>query len=198
MKRAPWSGRIPSDEADARRRIVGAALACVRRQGIEGTRVAEIAAEAGVSRPTLYAYFTSREEIIEQAVVEAGRRFVDDVVVRALRFDSPAERLVETTLFCVQRIRGDPVLAARFGGADLRRRPLDTDELTLARACLRAVGDLESELESRIDEMAEVVARVLSSLVVRDPPRPRTAMEERAFLLHWYPAAIGIEQVETR
>lgn len=158
--------------------------------------MAEIAAEAGVSRPTLYAYFTSRDEIIERAVIDAVRTFVDDVVVRALRFDSPAERLVETTLFCVRCIREDPVLATRFGGADLRRRPLDTDELTLARVCLRPVADLEPDLEARIDEMAEVAARVVTSLVARDPPRPRTAVEERAFLLHWYPAAIGIEQAE--
>ena len=79
MRRLAWSGQAPTDEADARRRIMAAAVRCVQRHGIDRTSVAMIASEAGVSRPTLYAYFHNRDEIVNQAAVAASDSFVERV-----------------------------------------------------------------------------------------------------------------------
>jgi TetR/AcrR family transcriptional regulator len=52
------------DEAEARRRLIAAACACIVPHGSARIRMSEVADEAGVARSTLYRYFRTREELI--------------------------------------------------------------------------------------------------------------------------------------
>jgi AcrR family transcriptional regulator len=56
-----------------RERIIEAARAAFRRNGIEGTPLDEVAVLAGVARPNLYRYFTSREELVRQVMIAEVR-----------------------------------------------------------------------------------------------------------------------------
>ncbi|MFP3708568.1 TetR family transcriptional regulator [Paraburkholderia sp. SIMBA_009] len=69
-------------EADARRRLVEAALELFTRQGFASTTTAEIAAEAGLTQRTFFRYFKDKQEVLfgsatvlrerlEQCVAEA-------------------------------------------------------------------------------------------------------------------------------
>ena len=196
MRRVAWSGDAPANEDEARRRIMEAAVRCVEQHGIERTSVAMIAAEAGVSRPTLYAYFENRDEIVTHAAIAATESFVGRVVAHARRFDTAAERLVEATLFSVRGIRREPALAMRFRAGGLLSGPLTADELHYAKVCLAPVVELAPELEPWIDEAAEVSTRVVISLLSRDPVLPRTEPQEREFLHRWLPAALGLVPVD--
>ncbi len=56
--------------ADERRtQVIQAFYRCVIREGAAGASIRKIASEAGVQPSTLHHYFTSRDEIIEEAVV---------------------------------------------------------------------------------------------------------------------------------
>ncbi len=56
--------------ADERRtQVIQAFYRCVVREGAAGASIRKIATEAGVQPSTLHHYFTSRDEIIEEAVV---------------------------------------------------------------------------------------------------------------------------------
>jgi AcrR family transcriptional regulator len=180
------------NDADARRRIMAAAVRCVQRHGIDRTSAAMIASEAGVSRPTLYAYFENRDEIVTQAAIAATESFVERVVAHASQFDSAPERLVEATLFSVRGIRAEPALAMRFGRGQLLSGPLNHDELFYAKLCLGPVVELAPELGGWIDEASELAARVIISLLSREPMLARTEEEERTFLYRWWPPALGL------
>ncbi len=183
---------MPVDEADARRRIMAAAVRCVQRHGIDRTSVAMIASEAGVSRPTLYAYFENRDEIVNQAAIAASDSFVERVLAHARQFDSASERLVEATLFSVRGIRAEPALAMRFRRGQLLSGPLNQDELYYATLCLGPVVELAPGLAAWIDEASELAARVIISLLSREPMKQRTEAEERSFLYRWWPQALGL------
>ncbi len=171
---------------------MAAAVRCVQRHGIDRTSVAMIASEAGVSRPTLYAYFENRDEIVNQAAIAASDSFVERVITHTRQFNSASERLVEATLFSVRGIRAEPALAMRFGAGQLLHGPLNSDELFYARLCLGPVVELAPDLATWIDEASELAARVIISLVSREPMVERTEAEERAFLSRWWPQALGI------
>jgi AcrR family transcriptional regulator len=192
VRRVAWSGQIPANEVDARRRIMDAAVRCVQQHGIDRTSVAMIASEAGVSRPTLYAYFENRDEIVNQAAIAASDSFVERVIAHSRQFHSAAERLVEATLFSVRGIRAEPALAIRFRRGQLLSGPLNRDELFYAALCLGPVVELAPELAAWIDEASELAARVIISLVSREPIEERTDDEERAFLYRWWPQALGL------
>lgn len=80
-------------ERDARRAaILDAAVAVFARQGLEATRLADIAALVGVRHPTLLNYFASKDALFAAAALEPLAHF--EQLLRPLP-DEPLARLVE-------------------------------------------------------------------------------------------------------
>jgi AcrR family transcriptional regulator len=73
-------GRIAGvTAADTRSRLLQAAADVFAERGYEGTRVADIAAAAGVSNGALYAHFASKAELLVAALRTHGRRVLADM-----------------------------------------------------------------------------------------------------------------------
>ena len=85
--------------ADTRRdekkgQLLNAARAVVARFGYRKSTLEDIAAEAGVSRATLYYYFPNKEEVFRALIVHEIERF-QSVLLEAVDPDAPAdERLM--------------------------------------------------------------------------------------------------------
>jgi len=73
-------GRIAGvTAAETRQRLLRAAADVFAERGYDGTRVADIAAAAGVSNGALYAHFGSKAELLVDALRTHGRRLLADV-----------------------------------------------------------------------------------------------------------------------
>jgi len=70
--------RVKSD--DRRKAILGVATDLFRRQGYERTSMAEISAQVGGSKATLYNYFKSKEELFAAAMMEAMEERGEEVI----------------------------------------------------------------------------------------------------------------------
>src|ERR1700736_2557617 len=68
------SGPRRSPGSDTRERILSAAATCFGRIGVAATRMEDIADEAGMQRPHLYRYFSGKDDIVRQVVVDEVRR----------------------------------------------------------------------------------------------------------------------------
>jgi TetR/AcrR family transcriptional regulator len=62
-----------------RKKILGAARSCLAEYGPEKLRMEKVAREAGCSRATLYRYFSSKEEILQNIAVENFQRINAEV-----------------------------------------------------------------------------------------------------------------------
>lgn len=72
-------GRISGvTAAETRERLLQAAVDVFARRGYDGTRVADIAAAAGVSNGALYSHFSSKAELLLGALQAHGRRLLAD------------------------------------------------------------------------------------------------------------------------
>lgn len=71
-RRVAWGGQ--GQPEDPRSRIAEAAIRTLATHGLEHTSLTVIAREAQVSRQTVYAYFSTKEEIAEIALERAGHR----------------------------------------------------------------------------------------------------------------------------
>ena len=71
-QQTPTSLARADRQAEQRRRILDAAIACFARGGFHATGMQAVCAEAGMSPGGLYRYFRSKEAIIE-AIVERDR-----------------------------------------------------------------------------------------------------------------------------
>jgi AcrR family transcriptional regulator len=81
--------RRPSERPEE---ILEAALDVFAEQGLAGARVEDIAIRAGVSKGTLYLYFSSKDEVFREALRLKTRRILDGLTVASTPGD-PAERL---------------------------------------------------------------------------------------------------------
>ncbi len=190
-----WSGMPPANAEEARRRLTDAAVRCVQRIGHERTRLADVAAEAGVTRPTIYAYFGGREEILRAAMLHAADDLVDRLTEHVAGLTSAADTAVEILVFCLREVASHPGLAplltpsgAGFGS----QAPLAPRGLTVAKRAVRPVIDRRPELEPEWDEVAEVMVRFFLSLITVKPPRRRNETELRSFLHRRLVAALHL------
>jgi AcrR family transcriptional regulator len=180
-----WSGQPPTSPEEARERLMDAAIACLQRYGLEKTGMADIASAAGVTKPTIYSYFESRDDLLHGALGRAGRALGERLVAHAQRFPTPAEQVVEAVLFCLREIPNEPGLAvtsrsqAEGFGARVALRPAS---LAIARHALSELFADRPDLLGDVDELAEILIRWMLSLLVVDGPIPREEAELRALL----------------
>jgi AcrR family transcriptional regulator len=92
-------GRIAGvTAAETRERLLRAAADVFAERGYDGTRVADIAAAAGVSNGALYAHFASKADLLAGALRAHGRHLLADM------FAADPERPVVDLLVAVGRL----------------------------------------------------------------------------------------------
>ncbi|MDL4817434.1 TetR/AcrR family transcriptional regulator [Actinomadura opuntiae] len=91
-------GRIAGvTAAETRERLLRAAADAFAERGYDGTRVADIAAAAGVSNGALYAHFGSKGELMVAALRAHGRRLLAELVA------ADPERSITESLLIIGR-----------------------------------------------------------------------------------------------
>jgi AcrR family transcriptional regulator len=189
----PWAGDRPQPEA-ARRRLVAAAAACIARDGLTATTVASVAAEAGVSRPTVYRYFDDREDVVRAALGEAADnlRAVLDARTAGL---APADLVVEAVVLVVTELPTDPVLSAIWRSAALDGSVVGTftgpGGIAFARGALHRAVSGAGWSDAEADEAAETVLRTILSLLVSPAPA-RTPDALRGYLQRRLLPSLGL------
>jgi len=91
-----------------------AAAACYLHYGVQKTTAANIAAQAGMSRATLYRRYGGRETILLALLTRESQAMAVDAELHLAHVDDPAERMVEGMIFAIAEIRRRPVHAAVF------------------------------------------------------------------------------------
>jgi AcrR family transcriptional regulator len=90
----------PNAESSTRRRILAATFVVLVRSGRKNLMLSEVAAEAGVSRPTLYRYFPSKDALLDAFGLYEQDNF-DAGMANAVAGLSGAERLDAALQFIV-------------------------------------------------------------------------------------------------
>ena len=178
-------------------RIVDAAIACVKRWGIQKVTLNDIAKEAGVTRPTVYSYFKSRDDVLRYAMLQSAYVF-GDKLLNIGKFKTPGQRVLEAFLFTLKRLPKEPYLVliidADFSQI-LNQHALSTEEGQTVLRSLFSTLLVDMTLETAvIDEMAEFSARLLLSLLAVEGRVQRSDAEMRAFLVRRLLPALGLSE----
>ena len=88
-------------ETTTRRRILDAAAAVLREKGLNGAKLNDIAKASGMLAPSLYHHFKSKEQIVEEVVIEGIYRNTRHIIARveALGASATPEERLEEAIF---------------------------------------------------------------------------------------------------
>ncbi len=96
-------GSRQDDPLRARDHILMATYKVVTSKGIDKTTIAEIAKQAKVSRPTIYRYFDSRDDIVQSLLARRQDDFFQGMLESTRQYRDDFPRLVEECLCYAQQ-----------------------------------------------------------------------------------------------
>jgi len=146
-------------QEERRRQILAAAVRVFARSGYHGSRVGDIAEEAGVAHGLLYHYFSSKEEVLQTVFRENWGELIERF--RAVEAaDEPAQEKLEGIAKILLRTwRNDPDLVTVMVREVARSAQLQeqVDEVREAFAIVQrvieegqAAGDFRPDLDARL------------------------------------------------
>jgi TetR/AcrR family fatty acid metabolism transcriptional regulator len=100
--------------SDKRNAILRSATKVFAQKGFFNSKVADIAAEAGIADGTVYLYFKSKDEILHSIFNEAMQKFIADGRSELSKINSPVERLKKVAELHLKRLGSDRDLAIVF------------------------------------------------------------------------------------
>lgn len=162
--RGAASGAEPATvEADSstRERILAATAEVLGRNGMTKLSLSEVAQQAGVSRPTLYRWFSSKRELLDAFVVWE-RQFYEQAVAKASAGLAPTDQLEATLRIIVEYQQSYPGL-----------RMVDIEPQHVIRRMAQVLPLMRQRLETMIagpdsaERAATVVRVAVSHYLVR-------------------------------
>ncbi|TQN30505.1 TetR family transcriptional regulator [Haloactinospora alba] len=187
----PTRANTPNAAAESsgvRERLLDAAYTEVVAGRWPRMRMADIAAEAGVSRQTLYNAFGTKEGLLQAVVVREADAFLDGVMeLLTNHAGDPVQAVSQATHWTLASSRENPLLRAIITG-DEKLLPVLT---TRAEPLHVALGERIAaflrrnwpELGERADAVAEVSLRLTLSYVLL-PTEAGQAAERVRFAVH--------------
>lgn len=167
---------------ETRRRILEAAVEAASVHGVARLSMSDVARTAGLSRPTLYRYFASRDELFAAALLSETQALVAQVVAELVDVDDPREA-IERGILATLRLTREHSLLDRI----VRTEPEVLVPVLVAEgdpgvpgfpAVVRAA--VEGLLATRVADpdpvrsrrRADIIARLVLSYAVSAPDDP--------------------------
>jgi AcrR family transcriptional regulator len=114
---------VPAEAESLRDTILHAAMRLFAQQGYAPTSIREVCEAARCTKPSLYYYFDSKEDLYRKAV-ETELEALKQLIERSTRTPGPVrKRVVESLRDLVQHTRGNP-----HGMALLHRAEMETEQ----------------------------------------------------------------------
>jgi AcrR family transcriptional regulator len=203
MSRLRWGDEIPPDSSAARERLVDAAERCIDRFGLSKTTLEDVAAEASVSRATIYRYFSNRDELMLEVLLrELARSFehdLEDFVSIASTPEEFAHAIVESSAYLLTVIRENAkiqlllnqegnTVAATVAGAGPAMFLTISEDILFHLVPAQEAGLIRADID--LDEASEWIIRSILSLITLDGPVQRSIEDEKRFLATFLVPAI--------
>ena len=114
ISRSRSNGQARAAVADKREAILRAAIKVFAQKGYFNSKVADIAAEAGIADGTVYLYFKSKDEILHSIFDRAMAEFIEEGRREIAEVEDPSEKLRRIARLHLGRLGADRDMAIVF------------------------------------------------------------------------------------
>lgn len=154
--------------------LLSAAATVIRRRGLARARVADVAAEAGTSAPSVLYYFASKAQLLKEALTYAEERYYEELHEELAGTDSARERLALLATWGTGEGDYDAVLWMELWALALRDPELAATRAALDRRWRGTIADVVRYGQDRgefgpadPEELALLLAALLDGLAVQ-------------------------------
>jgi AcrR family transcriptional regulator len=151
--------------ADVRERILVAAVEAAAVHGVSRLSVADVAKRAGLSRPTLYKHFPSKEALVAAAVQREAAAMIGAVSEAVDRIEDPRAALEDGLLLALRQLREHPLLDRIVQVEPETLVPLLTTDASPVMAAVRQ--PVEGMVAGKLPGLEPVVVRRLADMLSR-------------------------------
>ncbi len=180
-------GHSKAEKAQSRERILAAAAAQIRADGLESLSVGELMRSVNLTHGGFYGHFKSRAELVGAAL---ERALIDVQSKSAVSGNATVKAIVNSYLSPAHRDHPNtgcaiPSLAAEAGRADPETRAVMAGHLTKAFEDMKgAVGDGEKAQQFAISSWSMMIgAMMMSRVLAGDPLSDRVLADARKTIL---------------
>ncbi len=198
-RRRGWVGDPPSNDEEAAQRIVDAAVKLIAQRG-GAVSIADVAAEIGVIRQTVYRYFPTADALMKAAAFASVDEFFDQLAAAVQGIPDPADAMVEGVLFTLEEVARNPHLGTLLSQSSGGTHTSDVASPTSQGFGLRMLTRFDVDWahygydESAKRDLVEFTLRVILSFFVAPNEASRSREELRRFLRDWLGSAILAQQ----
>jgi AcrR family transcriptional regulator len=170
--------------------IINAAKGCYLRLGVAKTTAADIAAESGISRATIYRHFERTEKIFMAVLAMESESMAKDCEQLLSPICDPRQRIIKGILFCLNEIPRRPLHAHFFQSES---KSWVANQAVPAQVLHQMIIDiLQDRVGLRsittqaqagaIDNLAELILRLIISYAMVPSHRARNDEQMSTFL----------------
>jgi len=189
-----WGGNPPADDDEARTRIIAATKRCLDRYGATKTGLADVATELGVTRQTVYRYFTTTDDLFSAAALDASGDFMARIAAHLAQFSEPDELVAEAITWILEQVPNEPYigilltpekLVSNATLVDSRAQLLGRTVMSQLSVDWGALGFDEQDLS----DLTEFMLRLFASYLTY-PDETRSRDELKAYIRRWAGGAL--------
>jgi AcrR family transcriptional regulator len=158
----PAAGTLSTNQAARRQRIVDTALGLLEAREYERIQVKDVADGASVALGTVYHYFSSKEQLFGEVLVQWAGTLGPNISRRSLAGADPASRLEDALHRSVRAFERRPQLAKLVARLEVSEDPFASDVLnrldaTTNQVYLTALEGFDPEKARRVVRVADAV-----------------------------------------
>jgi AcrR family transcriptional regulator len=151
---------LTTSQSARRRRVLGAAMRLAADGGYDAVQMRDVAASADVALGTLYRYFSSKDHLLAETLVEWTRDLQRRVTEEPARGELAADRVIDIVRRATRNMERQPKLTAALIGAMSSVDPA-------VRPCQAEVGEIMFEVMAATmpdldEELRHQVCQVLT------------------------------------
>lgn len=160
---APLPSELSASQLLRRTRIIDAALLLSRRRAFDQIQMKDVAEASGVALGTMYQYFSSKDHLFAEALVQWGELLPGNLHRRPLVGSDPAERLTGVLHRAVRAFQQQPNLAKLVTALAVSSDPFAVE--AIARLDQTTGAAFRQALVGLDDPTAESMVRIIDHVM---------------------------------